>query len=76
MDQKILIVDDEKKIRAILSRILSDEGFTVKAVESGEEALDAVDTLEAPIRDPSVINMRHEWNRTIKNNNKSFVNQY
>ena len=44
MNQKILVVDDEKKIRAILSRILSDEGFSVKAVESGEEALNAVDT--------------------------------
>ncbi|MFC1537820.1 sigma-54-dependent transcriptional regulator [Candidatus Latescibacterota bacterium] len=42
MAQKILVVDDEKKIRIILEQILSDEGFKVKTAESGEEALDAL----------------------------------
>jgi len=46
MSQKILIVDDEKKIRTILAQILSDEGYTAKAVESGEEALNMVDSFE------------------------------
>ena len=36
---KILIVDDEKQIRTILSRLLADEGYTVEAVVSGEEGL-------------------------------------
>ncbi len=44
MPQKILIVDDERKIRTILTRILSDEGYTVKAVDCGEKALDIVDS--------------------------------
>ncbi|MBT4484708.1 MAG: sigma-54-dependent Fis family transcriptional regulator, partial [Candidatus Latescibacteria bacterium] len=52
MSQKILIVDDEKKIRMILSQILSDEGYTVKAVNSGEEALSNVDSY-----DPALILM-------------------
>jgi len=36
---RILVVDDEKGIRASLSQILRDEGFEAKAVGSGEEAL-------------------------------------
>ena len=42
MEEKILIVDDEKKICSILSHIFSDEGYSVMAVESGEETLKCV----------------------------------
>jgi DNA-binding NtrC family response regulator len=42
MPHKILIVDDEKRICSILTQILSEEGFTVKAVNSGEEAIETV----------------------------------
>ncbi|MHB9027806.1 MAG: sigma-54-dependent transcriptional regulator [Candidatus Latescibacterota bacterium] len=41
MSAKILIVDDERKIRSILSRILTDEGYSVKTAENGEEAVGA-----------------------------------
>lgn len=43
MSSKILIVDDEPKIRTILSTILADEGYTVKTAENGEDALAVVD---------------------------------
>ncbi len=46
MSQKILLVDDEKKICSILTRILSDEGYSVKAVGSGEEAVEILDSFE------------------------------
>lgn len=36
---KILIVDDEEKIRKILSRLLEDEDYSVKAVENGQKAI-------------------------------------
>lgn len=36
---KILIVDDEKKIRLILSQILADEGYLVSTAENGEKAI-------------------------------------
>ena len=51
-DNRILVVDDEKKIRTILSRILADEGCTVLTVDSGEEALEAIDGFQ-----PSLILM-------------------
>lgn len=51
-DNRILVVDDEKKIRTILIRILADEGCTVMAVESGEEALQAINGFQ-----PSLILM-------------------
>jgi two-component system nitrogen regulation response regulator NtrX len=35
----ILVVDDEAGVRASLSGVLRDEGYTVEAVESGEAAL-------------------------------------
>lgn len=37
---RILIVDDEPGIRSSLSGVLQDEGFTVRAVESGEACLE------------------------------------
>jgi DNA-binding NtrC family response regulator len=43
MSSRILIVDDEPKIRTILSTILADEGYTVKTAENGEDALAVVD---------------------------------
>lgn len=52
MSEKILVVDDERKIRTILTRILSDEGYAVHDVESGEEALSVVDSF-----DPALILM-------------------
>jgi DNA-binding NtrC family response regulator len=38
----ILIVDDEKLIRWSLKELLSGEGYTVKAVEDGKSALEAL----------------------------------
>src|SRR6516225_6498298 len=36
----VLVVDDEKNMRASLKTVLSDEGYGVRAVESAEEALE------------------------------------
>ena len=49
MSQKILIVDDEKKICNILTQILSNEGYTVRAVGSGEEAIKVVDSFDSEL---------------------------
>src|SRR5436309_1227149 len=38
----VLVVDDEKNMRASLQTLLGDEGYTVKAVESAEEGLHLV----------------------------------
>ncbi|HEV8663428.1 MAG TPA: sigma-54 dependent transcriptional regulator [Candidatus Methylomirabilis sp.] len=40
--EEILIVDDEKNIRASLTGILQDEGYRVAEAESGEAALKAI----------------------------------
>ncbi|MDP8221717.1 MAG: sigma-54 dependent transcriptional regulator [Candidatus Lernaella stagnicola] len=42
MERRILIVDDEPDIRETLGGILEDEGYEVKTVGSGEEALRAI----------------------------------
>ena len=39
---RILIVDDEPDIRQSLSGVLEDEGYTARAVESGEACLEAL----------------------------------
>src|SRR5918996_826341 len=39
MRESILVVDDEAGVRSALSGILGDEGYTVEAVESGEDCL-------------------------------------
>jgi len=38
----VLVVDDEKNMRATLQTLLGDEGYPVKAVERAEEGLDLV----------------------------------
>jgi CheY-like chemotaxis protein len=45
MPKKILLVDDEKNIRDLYAAELEDEGYTVTAASSGEEALGILDTL-------------------------------
>ncbi|MFC1556421.1 sigma-54-dependent transcriptional regulator [candidate division KSB1 bacterium] len=42
MTDSIIIVDDEKNIRSSLRGILEDEGYTVEAVGSAEEAVESV----------------------------------
>jgi two-component system nitrogen regulation response regulator NtrX len=37
--RRVLVIDDEKAIRETLSEILTDEGYAVTAVESGEDGL-------------------------------------
>ncbi|MEW6303757.1 MAG: sigma-54 dependent transcriptional regulator [Verrucomicrobiota bacterium] len=39
----LLIIDDEKNMRASLQKVLHDEGYTVRAVESAEEGLKLVE---------------------------------
>jgi two-component system nitrogen regulation response regulator NtrX len=43
MRETILVVDDEAGVRASLEGVLSDEGYGVHAVESGEQALAALE---------------------------------
>jgi DNA-binding NtrC family response regulator len=40
--QTILVVEDDPGVRRVLERLLQREGYQVTAVESGEEALDAL----------------------------------
>src|SRR5436190_9822897 len=42
MKPTILVVDDEPGVRASLSGVLRDEGYTVEAVSTGEECLERV----------------------------------
>ncbi|HOM99301.1 MAG TPA: sigma-54 dependent transcriptional regulator [Acidobacteriota bacterium] len=42
MKARLLVVDDEPNVRASLQGILSDEGFRVDTVSSGEECLKAI----------------------------------
>lgn len=44
MRERILIVDDEAGVRASISGILSDEGYRVDAVETGEAGIKAVES--------------------------------
>jgi len=43
---KILVVDDEANIRSFLDQILTNDGYTVQAVESGEAALELIPARE------------------------------
>jgi CheY-like chemotaxis protein len=47
MVSRILVVDDEPMVRALIARALSDEGYEVVAVANGQAALDAARGAEA-----------------------------
>lgn len=40
MNENILVVDDDTEIRKVLSSILSEEGYSVKTVENGKQAIE------------------------------------
>ena len=39
MNESILVVDDDTELRKVLSSILSEEGYSVKTVENGKQAI-------------------------------------
>jgi two-component system cell cycle sensor histidine kinase/response regulator CckA len=41
MASRILVVDDEPMVRALIARVLTDEGYEVVAAANGQAALDA-----------------------------------
>jgi CheY-like chemotaxis protein len=48
MARRILVVDDEPMVRALIARVLTDAGYEVVAVANGQAALDAARGAEAP----------------------------
>jgi DNA-binding NtrC family response regulator len=46
---KLLIADDEEKIRKILTRLLEDENYHVKAVENGQKAIAVLHSFQPDI---------------------------
>ncbi|RMF91318.1 MAG: response regulator [Methanobacteriota archaeon] len=46
--KRIMVVDDEEDIRAIVSKMLEKEGYEVTAVESGQKCLDLLKAGERP----------------------------
>jgi CheY-like chemotaxis protein len=47
MASRILVVDDEPMVRALIARVLTDEGYEVVAAANGQAALDAARGAEA-----------------------------
>ncbi|MFC4558100.1 response regulator [Virgibacillus kekensis] len=41
-EKKILVVDDQLGIRLLLQEVFSNEGYQVKTVQTGQEALDVI----------------------------------
>ena len=42
-DARVLVVDDEERVRKLLTRLLQEEGHRVRAASSGREALEALE---------------------------------
>ena len=40
---KILIAEDDRELRQLFSHVLTKNGYVVKGVSNGKEALDAMD---------------------------------
>jgi DNA-binding NtrC family response regulator len=46
---QILVVDDEEKIRKVLTRLLEEEGYRVKSVENGNKALSIIQSYKPDV---------------------------
>lgn len=46
--QTLLIVDDDAAIRQMLTEILGEEGYVIKAASNGKEALELLDKMPLP----------------------------
>ena len=49
MMPKVLIADDETRIRRVMTLLLKEEGYEVKAVENGQEVLDALSSFRPDV---------------------------
>jgi DNA-binding NtrC family response regulator len=51
--ERILVVDDEKNVRALFERVLSKEGYQVECAASGSEAINklATDSFDVVVTD-------------------------
>lgn len=47
--QLVLVIDDEKPIREVLSAALGDEGYVVHTAENGEEGLKLIESLQPTV---------------------------
>ena len=68
--KKILIIDDEKDIRFLLSSILSDEGYETLQAGTVEDAELEIDTndFNLAIVDISLNDKKKRWDLFIKKN--------
>jgi len=48
MQPRILVVNDEPMVRALINRVLTDEGYEVVSVADGQAAIEAVRGAEVP----------------------------
>ena len=58
MQPRILVVNDEPMVRALINRVLTDEGYEVVSVADGQAAIEAVRGAEVPF-DLVVTNILH-----------------
>jgi DNA-binding NtrC family response regulator len=49
MSAKVLVVDDDLKMRTLVQKVLSREGYTVRGAETGQSALDLIPRWEPDI---------------------------
>lgn len=50
MSKRVLVVDDDPMIRALVSAMLEAEGFNVKLAEDGQQGVDILDAEERPVQ--------------------------
>jgi CheY-like chemotaxis protein len=69
--QKLLLADDSITIQKVVELILAEEGFEIKSVNSGQEALDAIESFQPDIilADVDMPNMNgYQLSERIKTN--------
>ena len=75
MNYKVLLAEDERALRTIVSAYLSSKGFVVDTVSNGEEAIDAVNEI-APEHAELLLEDYEEALEKLTNAGAVFVGEY
>ena len=61
--RRVIVADDEETIATTFALILNQAGFEARAVFSGEQVVEILDSFQPEMLIVDVVNARHDWHQ-------------